>query len=62
MEVSRVNDPKYKTKKDNISIAHESGGTVLLNDIILLVPKFDVIEEMEKLFKIKVQIPVIKNN
>lgn len=62
MEVSRVNDPKYKTKKDNISIAYESGGTVLLNDTILLVPKFDVIEEMEKLFKIKVQIPVIKNN
>ncbi|MBF8455568.1 OmpA family protein [Kaistella sp. G5-32] len=61
-KVPRMNDTKSKTKKDNISIGDESGGTVFLNDTILLVPKFDVIEEMEKLFKIKVQIPIIKNN
>lgn len=61
-KVPRMNDPKSKTKKDKVSVGDESGGTIFLNDTILLVPKFDVIEEMEKLFKIKVQIPIIKNN
>lgn len=56
-----MNDPNLKTKKDTFSVGDENEGTILLNNKILLIPKFDVIEEMEKLFKIKMQIPLIKN-